>query len=226
MQGSRKTWNARHKELRRLLASPAHQAQAIALFLQHHAEVHAKALLAESGVSFQDEALAGMSADQLRMVPEGMDHSIAWIVWHLARIEDVTMSVLVAGEPQVYLEEGWFERQGVGIKHTGNLMVPDSVEAFSQAVVIESVLGYRLAVGRNTARIAGELAQEQVQLRIDPARLQLLREQGAVIPAADDLLAYWGRRTVGGLLLMPATRHSFLHLNQAGRIRSRLLPDA
>jgi hypothetical protein len=34
---------------------------------------------------------------------------------------------------------------------------------------------------------------------------------------------YWSRRTVAGLLLMPPTRHCFLHLNEALRIKHALL---
>jgi hypothetical protein len=40
-----------------------------------------------------------------------------------------------------------------------------------------------------------------------------------MVAAASDVLEYWGKRTIAGLLLMPPTRHCFLHLNEAMRIR-------
>lgn len=41
-------------------------------------------------------------------------------------------------------------------------------------------------------------------------------------PEADEIIAYWGGRTLAGLLLMPPTRHNFLHLSEALRIRQKL----
>ena len=57
---------------------------------------------------------------------------------------------------------------------------------------------------------------------VDPIRLQRLVDEGAVVEAASDLIAYWGRRNIAGLLLMPATRHNFVHLNEAFRLKQRL----
>jgi hypothetical protein len=33
---------------------------------------------------------------------------------------------------------------------------------------------------------------------------------------------YWSKKTIAGLLLMPPTRHNFVHLNEAARIRQKL----
>lgn len=47
-------------------------------------------------------------------------------------------------------------------------------------------------------------------------------ETGAVTPEALEIVTYWSKRTIAGLLLMPPTRHNFLHLNEAFRIKSKL----
>jgi len=44
-------------------------------------------------------------------------------------------------------------------------------------------------------------------------------EAGAVLPEAMEIINYWSSKTIAGLLLMPATRHCVLHLNEAERIR-------
>ena len=36
------------------------------------------------------------------------------------------------------------------------------------------------------------------------------------------LVEYWGTRTLAGLILMPATRHPLVHLNEAMRIKDLL----
>ena len=34
-------------------------------------------------------------------------HSIAWFIWHMTRIEDVTMNLLLAGSPEVFSSANW-----------------------------------------------------------------------------------------------------------------------
>ena len=62
---------------------------------------------------------------------------------------------------------------------------------------------------------------EDFKQKVDQSHLQQVMDEGAVVEAAQDLIDYWGRRNVAGLLLMPATRHNFVHLNEALRIKLR-----
>jgi len=57
--------------------------------------------------------------------------------------------------------------------------------------------------------------------KVDPIRLQQALDEGAVVEAARGIVDYWSRRTIAGLLLMPATRHSLVHLNEALRLKGR-----
>ena len=41
-------------------------------------------------------------------------------------------------------------------------------------------------------------------------------------PSAREIVDYWGGLTIAGLVLMPPTRHNFVHLNEALRIRQKL----
>jgi hypothetical protein len=41
------------------------------------------------------------------------------------------------------------------------------------------------------------------------------KEIGAIDEQARFVTDYWSRRTIAGLLLLPATRHNFVHLNEA-----------
>jgi len=42
-----------------------------------------------------------------------------------------------------------------------------------------------------------------------------------VIDAASGIVDYWGGRDVVGLLLMPASRHPIIHLNEALKLKRR-----
>jgi uncharacterized damage-inducible protein DinB len=55
--------------------------------------------------------LEGLSAEQLAFRPAEQANSIAWLAWHLTRVEDDHMSEL-AGRPQAWIEEAWHARFG------------------------------------------------------------------------------------------------------------------
>lgn len=71
-------------------------------FIRHHAESHSAAVSGRSGEVFhEDWVFEGLGADQLRTQPYGLN-SIAWLIWHIARTEDVSANVLLLGQPARY----------------------------------------------------------------------------------------------------------------------------
>ena len=222
MDPHRKTWNQQQKALRQSLAQSDDHPKAVELFLSQHAMVHA-AQMSKAGLwSFEDEALEGVSKQQMRMIPTGCNHSIAWVIWHLSRIEDMTMNILAAGSPQVFQQEGWSKKMNVGVRDTGNAMDKASIAALSKAVDLESLRAYRLSVGRRTREIVEMLQPDELKQKVAPARLEHLQAGGDVAAEASDLLEYWRGLTIAGLLLMPPTRHAFIHWNEVQRIRLKL----
>lgn len=221
MDANRKQWNDLHQELHDALAHAETHDQAIDLFLRLHAMVHTAAM-SEAGLwSFEDDIWQGTSETIIRRIPKGGEHSIAWVLWHSVRIEDVTMSLLVAGCPQLYTEENWADRMKTPYRHAGNAMSDDEIARLSAIIDIEALRAYRLAVGRRTRDIVRAIPPEIVRQKVDPARLRQVSEQGAVVPEAQEIINYWGGRTIAGLLLMPPTRHNFLHLNEALRLKQK-----
>jgi uncharacterized damage-inducible protein DinB len=56
-------------------------------------------------------ALEGLSAEQLAFRPAEHANSIAWLAWHLSRVEDDHVSE-IAGREQAWISENWYERFG------------------------------------------------------------------------------------------------------------------
>ena len=221
MDSDRRLWSQQQKVLRYALERPGDHEKAIELFLDQHTMVHS-ATMSESDLwSFEDEVLQGMTEESIRHIPQNCDHSLAWIIWHLARIEDITMNLLVAGRPQILYQDHWLDRIKTTIQHAGNVMDEESVANLSAAVDLEPLMAYRRAVGRRTREIVAQLQPEQLRQQVEPSRLQQVRDEGAVAEAAGEIIQYWSRRTIAGLLLMPPTRHNFLHLNEARRVKDR-----
>ena len=215
-----KELNRAQTELRRVMENGEHT-EAIALFLRQHAMLHA-AKMADAGLwSYEDEILDDMDDADIRRIPQSEEHSVLWCLWHIARIEDVTMNLLVGNTNQVLDEGQWTAKLNALIIHTANLLNDEEVAALSQQVDIAALRAYRVAVGRRTREIVSKLEPGILPVKVSQAQIARVTAQSAVHPAGDEILAYWGSRTVAGLLLMPASRHHLIHLNEAARIKKR-----
>ena len=229
MDPNRKHWNENQQKLNRALrealpwSATGQREQAIELFLQQHAMLHS-AKMANTGLwSFEDEVLQNLTNEQIRKTPTGGEHSIAWILFHLARIEDITMNVLIAGTAQLFTRDGWAKKMNADIVHSANKMDDESMEQFNAHINVPALKAYRIAVGKRTRQIVQKLHAEDFKKKVDSARIQKVMSEGAVTKEAVEIINYWSTRTIAGLLLMPATRHNVLHLNEALKIRQKLL---
>jgi uncharacterized damage-inducible protein DinB len=112
-------------------------------------------------------AVAGLTADQLSFRPGPDANSIAWLVWHLTRIQDDHVAE-VAGTEQVWTSQGWAERFGLPFdpRDTGYGHRADEVAA----VRVESgelLVGYYDAVHDQTIRYVERLGDADLDRIID-----------------------------------------------------------
>jgi hypothetical protein len=227
MEANLRDWNDQHTLLRQLLEKDKNQPEALQIFLSHHEAVHAAELRPGDHWSFADETLGGLNAEQMRRIPKSCEHSVVWGLWHIARIEDVTMNILLADTPQVFQSQGWREEVDSPYENVGNEMSPAEIARLSESVDLKALIGYRLAVGQQTREIVRQLDFNELQKPPFPERLKRIAEEGAVGEKATWLLEYWGGKASTNLLLMPATRHCFVHLNEVRRMLPKLrrLPE-
>jgi hypothetical protein len=133
------------------------------------------------------EFLRGLSEAQMWRRPDGL-HSIAWLVWHMARYED-SLSLLLAGRPQVVDEEAWLPRLQVSLRDTGTGMRDDEVSDLSARLDLAALRDYYIAVGRRTVEVVRSLRPEALDERPDLDRLRtagVFRDQvwGAIVEQA------------------------------------------
>ena len=221
LETNRKRLNKQQTELRQLLADAGQFDQAMQLFFDQHASLHS-AKVSESDIwSFEDAVLDDLTEAQFRRIPHNCEHSIVWCVWHLARIEDTAMNLLIAGSPQVFALENWQARMQVSFRDTGNAMTDEGMTNLSATVDIDALRAYRVAVGRRTREIGAELQPDDLKQKVDPARIQRVMDEGALTESARGIADYWSKRDIAGLLLMPASRHNLVHLNEALKLKKR-----
>jgi hypothetical protein len=222
MEANRQYWSDQQQYFRHLLLHSAQHTEAIQAFLEQHAMLHTAALVPSARWSFQDEISAELTDEQWRQIPSGRLHSIAWLLWHIARTEDVTINLLLANTDQLLYAEHWFAHLTIPTRDIGTEMIAREITALSAQIDIAAVRAYRRAVGQRTRDLVQQVTARELRQRVEPERIERVKAEGALVPAAYGVAEYWGRHTKGNLLLIPATRHSFTHLNEAGRVRQKL----
>lgn len=218
----RKLWNENHKKLTGMILKPNEHKNAIDLFLSQHSLVHASEMSTSSVITLEDELLREIKEEVFRKYPvvaPDTKNSIAWHLWHITRIEDMTTNVLIHNDEQVLYSGGWDKQLNVSYLHSGNEMTEEEIADLSMNMDISALLAYRKEVGRKTRHIVSLLQPGDFKKKVETERIKLLEEQKAVKEAASWLLEYWGNKTIAGLILMPATRHIFVHLNKSIRIK-------
>ena len=218
----RRQWSAYQKKLRVLLSSGKHLQDAKDLFYSQHMVLHSSAVSNIKAWSYADEIFRGLTHDQIRIMLKNQEHSLAWILWHISRIEDVTMNILVADGVQVFIQGDWENKLSTPIRHTGNNSRDTDVKDLSQNIDIEGLFNYRDCVGKETRKIVSDLSMEELDPMVSRSRLDRILGEGAVLPESEGLIEYWGKRKIFQLLLMPPTRHLLVHLNEALAIKKNL----
>ncbi|MCM3456253.1 DinB family protein [Heyndrickxia oleronia] len=221
----RKEWNANHKKLTEIILKSEEHSQAIQLFLSQHALLHSSSVGNSGNPTLEDEVLIDLEEKLYREYPvanRDTKNSIVWHLWHIARIEDMTMNILIANDEQVSVKGNWTEKMNIGFCHSGNDMSDEEITELSKSIDFDSLIAYRQAVGRRTRDIISLLDPGQFNEKVNKNRINRLFDENAVTQESAWLADYWSKKTIAGLILMPATRHNYLHLNKCIRIKEKI----
>ena len=188
--------------------------------LQHH-QVHSAALAGDDAdFHMPDMLLRGMSEEQMRLSPRDDQNSVAWLLWHIARCEDVVVGAVLSSAGQV-LDEGWDLKMRVPNRDIGTGMTPTEVRELSQQIDIDALLAYRLTVGRRTHELLRQLDDRSWDEPVTPDCVETLRALETFGAHAGWVGEYWQTRTRAWFLWLP-TGHCYQHLGEAITVRSMI----
>jgi hypothetical protein len=113
------------------------------------------------------EVVGGLTADELSHQPAPGANSIAWLVWHLTRIQDDHVAE-VAGREQVWAEDGWARRLALPFtpRDTGYGHTPEQV-AGVRVSSGELLTGYFDAVHERTLEFVAGLGPGDLDRVVD-----------------------------------------------------------
>ncbi|WP_055590027.1 mycothiol transferase [Streptacidiphilus griseoplanus] len=113
------------------------------------------------------EVLDGITPEQLTARVDDAANSVAWLVWHLTRVQDDHVAD-AAGTEQVWTAEGWCERFGLpfapsdtGYGHSGREV------GKVRDIPAELLLGYHEAVHDRTVRFVAPLTSAALHEVVD-----------------------------------------------------------
>ncbi len=211
-----------HKALNQIIRKKQRTQEAIKIFLDIHKQLH-RSNIKDREENETDRLFGDLEPWEYAVMPGREDETIAWVVWHIARIEDLTMGILAARGDQLFSED-WCRKINSPIKDTGNALSDEEIMAFSKQVNYQELLDYRSAVGERTREIVRGFTFEDMKRDVNEADLMKIQREGGVTSQKDSewLLEFWGAKDVAGLLLMPPTRHVMLHLNDCCKWKEKI----
>ena len=185
------------------------------LFLDQHTAVHSAAV-GGNKMSAAERTFTGLTDEQMRVRPREDLNSLAWLMWHIARAEDILVNTVLAGQPQV-CDDAWYKRLGSSRRDFGIGMTSAEVTELTRQIDIGALREYRDAVGTRTREIIGAYKDADWGGNIEPASLEKAAAQGAFGPPIVKLFSNRPRSAVmSGIALF----HPAGHMGEGVTVRS------
>jgi uncharacterized damage-inducible protein DinB len=126
-------------------------------------------LLADAFGRIQEEvhnAVEGLTPDELSTRPLDAGNSIAWLVWHLTRIQDDHLAD-AGGYEQTCVTDGWHERLGLPFDPADTGYGHSAEDVAAVRVAGDLLIGYYDAVHARTAEYLKGLTDEDLDRIVD-----------------------------------------------------------
>ena len=192
----------------------------VSFFLIAHGGLHSAEVA--GGTPYADRVFAGLTDDQMRARPGKGLNSLVWLLWHMARTEDVAVNLVVAGRSQV-LDDAWVSRLNVPWRTIGTGMTDDEVSELTARADVAAVRAYRSAVGLRTREVVKSLRPEAWDEILGIGDTARANTTGAFARGWVDGVGYkaWQDRSRGAQLGSSAIIHNAMHMAEAITVRSQ-----
>ena len=111
------------------------------------------------------DARDGQTSEQLHYVPDGESHSVAWVLWHAARIEDLLVNGAWQGKREIWREGEWAAKTGLPERGFGTGQSTEEAAAV-RITDLDAMWEYQDAVNTNTQAFLDGLTDEDLDREI------------------------------------------------------------
>lgn len=148
--------------------------------------------------------------------------TIAYSIWHIARIEDIVAHDLILRDSEIFYT--YLKRIGSPLITTGNELVGEQIARFSEKLDINELYAYAAEVKSSTDEMLKKLSYGDLKRRFYDTDKERLRNLHVV--STDEnacwLIDYWCGKDIRGLIEMPFSRHIIMHVEASLRIKNKI----
>lgn len=214
-----KEWSVKNSEFQKLIKSRATYKDGIKKLTELRAELFGQVM--QIADTYPPEAFYQMPFAGA----EGYhSKTLAYSIWHIFRIEDITAHELLARDQQIFFSGNYQQRTGSPLITTGNELQGDEIAAFSEQLDIRSLAEYAREVMQSTNALIEKLEYPDLRRRFTDEDRQRLTASECV--STDEnarwLIDYWCGKDIAGILKMPFSRHWIMHIEAMLRIKNKL----
>jgi hypothetical protein len=181
-------------------------------FLLRHKSVHGS----------WTKTVLGESEEHIRARPHPVVNSIAWLLWHVARSEDMALNRFVGDRSQVLDDAEWMPRLGIYRRDIGLGMTFEEVDDLSRRIDLDSLRAYWESVGHRTVDVVTGMTSDDFDRVNDaPYVRQVIFDEGAVLGEHQSAVhELWSGMSRGHVLGYLGLTHTVGHLSDADIIRA------
>ena len=115
-------------------------------------------------------AIEGLTPAEARWLPTVHTSHIAWLVWHMARVEDRWVGRYLRGTTEVWTADGWADRFSMDPESNGVGQTAEEVRTMPE-IPLTDLIAYFDAVRAVTCRYLEQATEEDLSLEYQHSRL-------------------------------------------------------
>ena len=188
------------------------------LLIEEHSAVHSAAV-GGNKASLAERTFGGLTDDQMRVRPREDLNSLAWLMWHIARAEDIMTNIIVNGRDQVF-DDGWMPRLKITRRDFGIGMSKPDVSDLSAKIDLAALRDYRDAVGRRTQEIVRAYSDKDWEGNLEAASIQKAGALGCFGDRTEALVKGFAGRPRRAVLAGIVVMHPALHMGEGATVRT------
>lgn len=139
-----------------------------------------------------DEIADGLSDDTANYRPTASSNSIAWLIWHSARVQDVQLAPIV-GVEQVWTANGWVDRFGLNLPRDDTGYGHGPGEVAKVQAPADLLIGYYRAVHKLTLEFVDGVTGEDLTRIVDRNWDPPVTASARIVSIIDDCAQHLGQ---------------------------------
>ncbi len=160
--------------------------------------------------------------EQLKVRPTPASNSIVWLMWHLARVEDMLINKFIRGEPQLIESKEWADRLGMSDQRIGTGSTDEEVEGFSSAADPAEVDAYWEAVSKNTRAWLKTISPADLDLVPDTEAQRQSASLTSTSKLDDAVISLYKGKSAAWTIANGVIMHGYLHVGEMAATRGLL----